>query len=107
MDTTRDDLVVVNNRAASRFEIRVGADVAFLTYQRRGATIAYTHTEVPKSLEGRGIASRLATHALDYARANGLDVVPLCPYISEYIKRHSDYQDLVAPRARWRDFMQG
>jgi uncharacterized protein len=106
VDTTPDDLVVVNNRAASRFEIRTGGDVAFLTYQLRGSTIAYTHTEVPKPLEGRGIASRLATYALDYARANGLDVVPLCPYVSEYIRRHPDYQDLVAPRARWREFMQ-
>jgi uncharacterized protein len=79
--------------------------VAFLEYTRIGTTIAYTHTEVPTSLEGHGVAAKLAKHALDFARATALDVVPLCPYVADYIKRHPDYGDLVAPRARWRTFL--
>jgi predicted GNAT family acetyltransferase len=106
MDIATDDLEVIDNQAAQRFEIRIGDDVAFLQYVRSGATIAYTHTEVPPSLEGHGIAAKLATHALDYARANGLEVVPLCPYVADYIERHPAYRDLVAPRAQWRQFLQ-
>ena len=105
MNTPTDDLAVINNESANRFEIRIGDEVAFLTYRRDGSTIAYTHTEVPPALEGHGIAAKLATHALDYARANSLDVVPLCPYVADYIKRHPAYEDLVAPRARWRPFL--
>jgi len=105
MNTPADDLAVINNTPANRFEIRIGDEVAFLTYTRDRATIAYTHTEVPPSLEGHGIAAKLAAHALDYARSNNLDVVPLCPYVAEYIKRHPAYEDLVAPRARWRTFL--
>ena len=105
MDIAADDLHVIDNRSANRFEVHIEDDVAFLAYTRDGKTIAYTHTEVPPSLEGHGIAAKLAGHALDYARANDLEVVPLCPYVSAYIKRHPAYEDLVAPRSRWRDFL--
>ena len=106
MDIAADELEVIDNPAAGRFEIRVGDEVAFLMYTRRGTAIAYTHTEVPPPLEGHGIAAKLAVHALDYARANGLEVVPLCPYVAEYIERHPGYRDLLAPRSRWREFVQ-
>ena len=105
MNITPEELTVVDNQGENRFEIRIGDELAFLTYRRDGDAIAYTHTEVPPSLEGRGIAAKLATHALDYARANKLEVVPLCPYVAEYIKRHPAYEDLVAPRSRWRGFL--
>jgi uncharacterized protein len=105
VDIAADDLDVTENEEAHRFEVRIGDAVAFLEYTRIGATIAYTHTEVPTSLEGHGVAAKLAEHALDFARANALAVVPLCPYVADYIKRHPDYGDLVAPRARWREFI--
>lgn len=105
MDIDTDALEVVDNPAAGRFEIRIGDEVAFVTYRREGNTIAYIHTEVPEALEGHGIAARLAAHALEYARANGLLVVPLCPYVAAYLERHPEYQDLVAPRAAWSAFL--
>jgi predicted GNAT family acetyltransferase len=66
-----------------------------LEYRRDGSRIVYTHTVVPPYLEGHGIAGRLAWHALDYAREEGLTVVPLCPYVADYIDRHPEYADLV------------
>ena len=105
MDIVTDDLEVIDNPAAGRFEIRAGHEVAFLMYARGDGAIAYTHTEVPPVLEGHGIAAKLTVYALDYARANGLEVVPLCPYVAEYIERHPAYRDLVAPRPRWREFL--
>jgi predicted GNAT family acetyltransferase len=105
MDISVDDLEVTDNPDAGRFEVRVGNDVAFVTYAKRGSTIAYLHTEVPMSLEGHGIAGKLAKRALEYARENGLDVVPICPYLSAYISRHPEYDDLVAPRDRWKEFL--
>jgi predicted GNAT family acetyltransferase len=54
------------------------------------------HTEVYESYEGLG--SRLARAALDEARAQGLGVMPFCPFIAGFIERHLDqYRDLVAP----------
>jgi len=40
----------------------------------------------------------LARQALDAVRADGeLRVVPLCPFIKEWIDRHPTYQSLVDP----------
>jgi predicted GNAT family acetyltransferase len=106
-DVDLDDLKVVDNPGESRFEVRVGDEAAFVEYRSTSSAIAYIHTEVPESLRERGIAARLAKHALDFARAEGLPVVPLCPYVAEYIRQHPEYEDVVAPRRLWRDFLRG
>ena len=96
MDISIDDLPIKQNVEARRFEIRHDDDVARLEYRLRGSTIVFTHTEVPPSLAKHVIAERLAKHGLEYARANGLSVVPLCPYVAHYIKEHREYADLVS-----------
>jgi uncharacterized protein len=89
-------LTVFQNEPRHRFEIAVADEMAILTYRREPGRITYLHTEVPEALEGHGIAGKLAKHALDYARAQGLAVVPSCPYVRSYIERHPEYEDLVA-----------
>jgi uncharacterized protein len=87
---------VVDVPEASRYELRLeGRLVGFAAYRRRGSRIAFTHTEVEESCQGRGCGSMLAAAALEDARRQGLDVVPLCPFIAHYIEQHSEYQQLV------------
>ena len=86
---------VRNNEAAHRCEVGAGGQLAVSEYHRRDGTIVFTHTEVPLALEGKGIGNELAKAALDYARSEGLRVVPRCRFIAAYIKRHPQYQDLV------------
>lgn len=88
---------VRDNAAARRYELPVGEEVALIAYRLRGDAIDLIHTEVPEAFEGRGIAARLARHALDDARARGLRVIPSCPYIAAYIRRRREYGDLVGP----------
>jgi len=85
---------VVQNDAEHRFEIREGDQIAQLAYDMRGDAIALVHTEVPPSLEGDGYGSALAKAALEYARAQHLRVIPSCPFVAAYIRRHPQYQDL-------------
>ena len=68
---------VVHNEAQSRFEVNQDGHLAELDYRRVGDQIIFTHTGVPAALEGRGIASALAKAGLNYARDNGLAVVPI------------------------------
>jgi predicted GNAT family acetyltransferase len=85
---------VVRNEAQNRFEIREGDQIAQLAYDVSGGEIALVHTEVPPPLEGEGYGSALAKAALDYARAQHLHVVPSCPFVAGYIRRHPEYADL-------------
>jgi predicted GNAT family acetyltransferase len=86
---------VRNNEQENRFEIKVGDELAVSQYRRHGATITFTHTEVPPSMEGKGIGNLLARAALDYARKEKLRVIPVCKFIAAFINRHPEYQDLV------------
>jgi predicted GNAT family acetyltransferase/glutaredoxin len=96
------DAEVVDVPEKSRYELRLdGRLIGVAAYRRRNGRIVFTHTEVDESQSGRGFGSRLAAAALDDARRQELEVVPLCPFISRYIERHPEYEDLVA--ASYRD----
>lgn len=97
MDVNLDNVSVIHKQEARRFELVVDGLRSLLTYRRFGERIVFDHTEVPKALEGNGLAAKLARAALDFARANHLQVVPLCPYVSAFIRKHPEYQDLASP----------
>ncbi len=87
---------VIDNRAEHEFELDVDGLRAVAAYQLEGDTIVFTHTLVPKKLEGRGVGSKLIRGALDATRDRGLKVVPQCWFVKAYIDRHSEYRDLLA-----------
>ena len=94
-----EQLEVVEVPEAERYELRLdGRVVGLAAYRRRNGRIVFTHTEVAEANEGRGLGGRLAREVLESARKEGLEVVPLCPFIAHYIAGHPEYQDLVAAR---------
>jgi uncharacterized protein len=89
--------VVRDNADDLRYELVLDGDVVGeIRYRRRPDRIALVHTEVDPALEGQGLAGRLAAGALDDIRAQGLLVVPICPFVRAYVRRHPEYADLVA-----------
>lgn len=91
------DLEVINNVEKSRFEILVAGKRAVTEYIDQGHMIVFSHTEVPAGLEGKGIGSKLVSTGLNFAREQEKTVMPLCPYVAAYVRRHSEYQDLILP----------
>lgn len=89
-------LDIRNNENESRYETTVDGHLAYSSYNRDDDRIVFTHTVVPDELSGRGIAGAIVKHALDDARSQSLRVVPACSYVAAYIKRHPEYQELVA-----------
>jgi predicted GNAT family acetyltransferase len=89
-------LSITNDEAAGRFEAKVGDQTGFIKYRRVGNRLLFIHTEVPPQIERHGIAARLTQAALEFARAGHFKVVPFCPYIADYISKHSEYQDLLS-----------
>jgi len=92
---------VTDDPAQSRYELRVEGELAgFLTYKPRGEQISLIHTEMEPAFQGRGLATHLARFSLDDARKRGLAVLPFCPYVNSWIRKHPDYADLVPPDRR-------
>ena len=84
------DDAVVDDTAGSRFVISEAGAEAELLYVIEGDRILLVHTEVPEAWAGRGIGGRLVRAALARARANGLTVVPWCPFARRWLQEHPD-----------------
>lgn len=89
------DSEVRNNLNASRYELATEKGIAFSEYQRHEGIVIFTHTVVPKVLEGQGIGTRLIAGALADVRAQGLRIVSRCPFVSAYLQRHPEDRDLL------------
>lgn len=88
--------VVRHEPEHSRYSATVNGVEAVADYHRQGNVIAFTHTEVPPQVQGRGVASALARKALDDARAAGDRIVPSCAFFEQFMKEHPEYDDLRA-----------
>jgi uncharacterized protein len=96
--TEASDVRVVDNPIAQRYEAFVGEDLAgFAEYEPGAGRLVFTHTSIEAAFEGKGVGGRLAAAMLDDVRGRGLSVVPRCPFVAEYIRRHPAYADLVVP----------
>lgn len=89
------DVQVIDHPAQQRFEAVVDGHMGRLDYARRGGTIVMEHVVVPEAVQGRGVAAALTQAAFDAARSEGLRVVPRCPYVVAWLRKHPQYADLV------------
>lgn len=97
---TNMSVPIVDDQAAQRFEAAVDGEVAVLRYRREPGRFVLISTDVPPNLQGHGLGSMLAQAALRTASDRGLLVVPLCPFVASYIRRHPEYLPLVMPEYR-------
>jgi len=82
-------IVVEHEPGNQRFIVRLPGGDAELTYTRPDRqTIDLKHTEVPESGRGHGVAEALAHAAMGYARKEGLQVIPTCPFVRRWLGRH-------------------
>ncbi len=91
-------LEVKNNTDAERFEVQLGDKIGLIKYRKDGPNYVLIHTEVPPEYGGQGIADRLAYVALETIKAEGVYLVPICPFIKSYLRRHPEYEPLVTER---------
>ena len=86
---------VRDNKAQNRFELDVEGMVAIANYRLTPSAVIITHTETPRSLRGRGVASELVQGALQLIRADGLKVIAGCGFVVDYLQKHPEFADLV------------
>ena len=91
-------LRIEDDPAKHRYQAWLGDEFAAYSEYEEGTSpsqIVFTHTVVRPKFEGRGIGSRLAKYAVDDARARGLRITPVCPFIRSWLERHHDYDPIV------------
>ncbi|WP_159990255.1 GNAT family N-acetyltransferase [Pelistega ratti] len=79
------------------FFTEVDGHTAYIHYEPQGDnTLNILHTVVPEAIGGRGIAGKITEFMLNTAKENNYKIIPSCSYTESYLKRHPEYQDLVA-----------
>lgn len=87
---------ITENTERKRFETKIEDQTAFIEYIRAQNKVYLTHTEVPKQLEGKGVGSGLVKEVLSIIKEEDKELVPLCPFVAAYVKRHPEWRDLLA-----------
>jgi len=85
-----------DNKEQGRFELHIDSKTAFIDYSNEGEKVILIHTEVPEELEGNGVAAALVERTFEYLEENGKKIVPSCSYVRVYLRKHKDWERLVA-----------
>jgi predicted GNAT family acetyltransferase len=86
---------LIDNVEKKRYEFHIGTEVPRVEYIKALDKIYLTHTEVPPSMAGRGIGSKLIGAVLADIKDKGLTLVPLCPFVALYLQRNPEWKQLV------------
>ncbi|HEY9505444.1 MAG TPA: GNAT family N-acetyltransferase [Gemmatimonadales bacterium] len=88
---------VEHDLVSGRFTIAASSGTAVLSYAAAGSDLLEIYsTYVPPADRGHGIAARLVQAAVEYARAQGLRIIPSCWYVAQWLRHHPEHADLVA-----------
>lgn len=89
-------LPLVKNSEENRFELKIGEYTTFIEYKEHNKNIWLTHTEAPQELQGKGAATAIIEKTLNYIEEHGYLMIPVCPFVGAYLKRHPDWNRIVA-----------
>lgn len=94
------NLPLVKNTEDKRFELKVGDYTAFIDYKEHDGKIWLIHTESPEELQGKGAATAVIEKTLSYIEDNGYKLIPLCPLVAAYLKKHPEWERILDGRAK-------
>ncbi|RYZ83662.1 MAG: N-acetyltransferase [Proteobacteria bacterium] len=84
------------NNEENQFELTLDNGTGIIEYSRKGDSIYLTHTEVPAQMQGKGVATKLVEHTLNYIKSHNLTVVPMCSFVRKFMDNHEEYHDLLS-----------
>jgi len=89
-------IAITHDMVGHKFTTNIDGAEGYVDYDTGAGHIVITHTVVPSAIGGRGIAGELVKEALEFARSEGLKVVPKCSYAADYMREHPEYASLAA-----------
>ena len=95
-DTFSPDVSTTRNDAQHRYEWHVGGKLAVeIRYIDKPGHVEFIHTDTAEQFRGHGLAKVLAHFALDDVVASGKRIIPHCPYIAVWLKRHHEFDEVI------------
>jgi hypothetical protein len=99
-----EEIEIIDDKEQTRYEAHLGDEtVAIADYVKQPGIVSFTHTETFAGHKGQGIAGKIVDRALRDAADEGLEVMPFCSFVADYIGEHREFLDLV-PADRRGDF---
>jgi predicted GNAT family acetyltransferase len=95
-DSDPEDLDLLDNEEAGRYELDVEGQTVFARYRRDGDVLTILWVEAPPALRGTGAAGKLMSLVAEVAKSRGWRVVPVCGYAAAWLRGNNTYRDLVA-----------
>lgn len=86
----------INNKDTGQFELHVNDHVARIIYEVKGKKIYLFSTQVPESLSGQGVGSKLLRESLELIEEMNLKVVPVCSFVQGWFMKHPEKRNLLA-----------
>ncbi len=96
MKDQASDKELFNNKEANQFELHFDEGPALIEYVIRDNKIHLTHTEVPQSLKGKGVAGVLVEKVLQYIKEKEMILVPMCSYVARYVDNNPQWHSLLS-----------
>ena len=93
-----ENIALHDNKADNRFEMKFENTLSLVEYEIDGDIISLLHTEVDPALEGRGAGTAIVEKVLEEIKKRGMQLIPLCPFVVAYIKRHPEWEEIIVPR---------
>ena len=86
-----------NNEKNGSFEaFSEEKNAGLMTYTWAGTDkFIIDHTEVEPDFNGQGVGKEMVLAAVDFARKNGLKIIPLCPFANATFQKNVDLQDVL------------
>lgn len=95
MNPLFENIPLVNNEAAHRFELTIEGHTGLIEYSQEGNKVYLLHTEIPEALEGKGAGGALVEKTLQYIESHDQQLIPYCPFVITWLKRHPQWQRLL------------
>jgi predicted GNAT family acetyltransferase len=100
MDDTFNESRLADNKEKSQFELWTDRLVAKITYRLHGNKISLLHTEVEEAFQGKGAGTAIIEKTLHSIEEHGQQLVPYCPFVVAFIKRHPEWKRILDPGVR-------
>lgn len=88
-------LQLIDEEESRQFVLVIDGHRARMEYDRSSDRIFLTHLLVPPAIEGHDVEAVLTEKVLTWVESKGMKLVPYCPYVKTYLRRHTAWQRLL------------